>query len=401
LEQFDEQEFIQSHLATGEELTPGRFPQLSTLSSAFFYDFVPVAKEPEVPEVVFVPTSENTRLEAIGTMASWNFLWEAAQYRKEAFENNRRADETPELARWINALPNTNAYLTPETPSKYDAYAPLFHLLPKKVVDRFGLPSVKRPLWPGHAAWWNEKLMPFNFEHRLSEAFAAHIWNHIDSGSSMQAFSPTEPLKLLSHSLDFWLPYVLMVLEDLMRDFERCEPENDRQKLLLAKARKEDFEEVAIDRPRKGGTLWIGEEEAGDVTALVVEAADRQGHLRQLIDAVRSNRVVDDFSPIWSYAREDFERKLYSKRSKVRVSFVELTDTLPVHSARSEYTDSLLWQDFTSLLDAKERHIVVALRSGTTKLADIASTLGYANHSPVSKALNRIRRKASAFLSQN
>jgi hypothetical protein len=401
LEQFNEQEFIQSHLATGEELAPERFPQLSTLSSAFFYDFMPVAKEPELPEVVFVPTSEKTRLETIGTMASWNFLWEAAQYRKEVFENSRRADETPELARWINALPNTNAYLIPETPSKYDAYAPLFHLLPKKVVDRFGLPPVKRPLWPSHAAWWNEKLMPSNFEHRLSEAFAAHIWSHVDSGSSLQAFSATEPLKLLSHSLDFWLPYVLMVLEDLMRDFERCEPDNDRQKMLLAKARKEDFEEVAIDRPRKGGTLWIGEEEAADVTDLVVEAADRQGQLRQLIDAVRSNRVADDFSPIWSYAREDFERKLYSKRSKVRVSFVELTDTLPVHSARSEYTDSLLWQDFTSLLDTKERHIVVALRSGTTKLADIASALGYANHSPVSKALDRIRKKASAFLSLN
>jgi hypothetical protein len=243
--------------------------------------------------------------------------------------------------------------------------------------------------------------MPSDFEHRLSEAFAAHIWSHVDSGSSLQAFSATEPLKLLSHSLDFWLPYALMVVEDLMRDFERCEPDNDRQKMLLAKARKEGFDRVAIDRPRKGGTLWIGEKEAGDVTDLVVEAADRQGRLRQLIDAVRSNRISDDFSPIWSYAREDFERKLYSKRSKVRVSFVELTDTLPVHSARSEYTDGLLWQDFTSLLDAKERHIVVALRSGTTKLADIAATLGYSNHSPVSKALDRIRRKASAFLSLN
>jgi hypothetical protein len=399
LQQFDEQEFIQSHLATGEELASDRFPQLSTLSSAFFYDFVPVAREPELPEVVFVPTTEDTRLETIGTMASWNFLWEAAQYRKEAFENMRRADETPELARWINALPNANAYLIPETPSKYDAYAPLFHLLPQKMVDRFGLPSLKRPLWPSNAAWWNEKLMPSDFGHRLSEAFATHIWSRVDSGSSLQAFSATEPLKLLSHSLDFWLPYVLRVIEDLMRGFERCEPDNERQKMLLAEARKEDFEVVTVDRPRKGGALWVGEEEAGDVTDLLVEAADRRGQLRQLIDAVRSNRVADDFSPIWSYAREDFERKLYSKRSKVRVSFVELTDTLPVHSARSEYTDSLLWQDFTSLLDAKERHIVVALRSGTTKLADIASLLGYANHSPISKALDRIRRKASAFLS--
>jgi hypothetical protein len=69
--------------------------------------------------------------------------------------------------------------------------------------------------------------------------------------------------------LDFWLPYALIVLEDLMRDFERCDPENERQTRLLAQAHQEDFAEVAIDRPRKGGTLWIGEEDANDVTDLM------------------------------------------------------------------------------------------------------------------------------------
>jgi hypothetical protein len=59
-----------------------------------------------------------------------------------------------------------------------------------------------------------------------------------------------------------------------------------------------------------GGTLWIGEDEASQVTAEIVNAADRNGQLRGLIDAIKSNRVVDDFSPRWSYAREDFERKL-------------------------------------------------------------------------------------------
>ena len=38
--------------------------------------------------------------------------------------------------------------------------------------------------------------------------------------------------------------------------------------------------------------------------------------------------------------------------------------------------------------------IVVLLRSGYTKLGEVASVLGYKNHSPVSKYLARIRRKA-------
>ncbi len=401
MEHFDENELLQSHLAVGEDLDPQRFPHLSTISSAFFYDFVPVAKEPERPELIFVPTDDNDRLEVLGTMASWNFLWEAAQYRKEAFQSFRMAKENPRLSEWIATLPDANAYLIPETSSKYDAYAPLLHLLPRSVLERFGLPALRRPIWPSSDTHWSRKLMPPDFETRLSQAFAAHVWRRLDSGSGLRAFSESDPLRLLSHSLDFWLPYALIVLEDLMRDFERCVPENEKQIKLLAKAQQEDFPEVAIDRPRKGGTLWIGEEDANTITDMVVDAADEHGKLYQLIDAVRSHRVVEDFSPIWSYAREDFERKLYSKRSKIKVSFVEFSDTLPVHSSRSEYTDDLLWQDLTSLLDAKERHIVVALRSGTTKLGDIASTLGYANHSPVSKALNKIRKKAAAFLNLN
>jgi hypothetical protein len=98
LEQFDEQEFIQSHLATGEELAPERFPQLSTLSSAFFYSFVPVAREPEMPEVVFVPTFEDTRLETIGTIASWNFLWEALSTVRRP---SRTSAERTKLQNWL------------------------------------------------------------------------------------------------------------------------------------------------------------------------------------------------------------------------------------------------------------------------------------------------------------
>lgn len=49
------------------------------------------------------------------------------------------------------------------------------------------------------------------------------------------------------------------------------------------------------------------------------------------------------------------------------------------------------------MLDRKERQVVVLLRSGVTRVGEIASQLGYAYHSPVSKALARIRRKAANF----
>jgi hypothetical protein len=59
------------------------------------------------------------------------------------------------------------------------------------------------------------------------------------------------------------------------------------------------------------------ENQASEVTQMLVQRADAHGHLRGVGDAVRGHRVADDFSSRWSYEREDFERKLYSNRSRV------------------------------------------------------------------------------------
>src|SRR5260370_41230356 len=125
-----------------------------------------------------------------------------------------------------------------------------------------------------------------------------------------------------------------------MSTLERVQPETDKQKRQLAKARQEDFEEVWIERPRMGGTLWMGGEEAAEEMQSLVDEAERNGRCAAS-SMLRSHRVNDDFSPRWSHARVDFERTLYSKRSKVQVSFVELKDTLPVHGPLSEYTDAI------------------------------------------------------------
>ena len=70
---------------------------------------------------------------------------------------------------------------------------------------------------------------------------------------------------------------------------------------------------------------------------------------------------------------------------KTRVSFVELTDTTLVPGPASEVHEQILWEDFLAVCDVKERHVVVCLRDGRTRVGDIARELGYANHSPVSK----------------
>ncbi|OGQ18531.1 MAG: hypothetical protein A3C54_01465 [Deltaproteobacteria bacterium RIFCSPHIGHO2_02_FULL_60_17] len=143
----------------------------------------------------------------------------------------------------------------------------------------------------------------------------------------------------------------------------------------------------------------MGESEALEATREMVEVADQYGRLRSIIDAIKSNRVEEGFSPMWSYAKEDFERKMYHKRNKVKIQFVQLDDTIPTHGPDAEVHEDCLWQSLFGILNPKERRIIICLRNGVTKLADIGQALGYANHSAVSKALKKIREKAKRLLS--
>jgi hypothetical protein len=274
-------------------------------------------------------------------------------------------------------------------------------MLPVPILKQFGLPPIQRMTWPTISNYHLQHIEPFlpvDFRERLSRAFAAFVWPMI-GGSSLNAFSRDEPLKLLAHNLDFWLPHAVQVAEDLMTEFDFVEIESEQDRIDLAKIQAEiPADEGTVDRCRKGGSIWRGEVEAREAAAQMVENADKFSALRSLFDAVQSNRVEEDFSHRWSYAREDFERKLYRKRSKIRVKFVELSEAEGVVGPQSELADRLVWRDFFALLDAKERQIVVCLTKSATNLTEAAEMLGYANHAPVSKALARIRKKAEQLL---
>lgn len=278
--------------------------------------------------------------------------------------------------------------------------SPLFHLLPKAVLDMFGLPLLRGGQWPFMAGWSGiDDFLPSDFEARLARAWAWTVWPHLVSGSKMKAFSGDDPIRLLAHNLDFWVPAVTATIQERLRDF----PEIDKGK-TPGPVTLEDGSVLAgavAGNPRMRGQVWFGEDDARDAVVETVEAADRTGRLRGILDAVRSHRVEDDFSSHWSYAREDFERKLHGKRRKVAVKFVELTETVPVQGPDSEVLGNLVTNDFLTLLDARNREIVVLLNSGVTSRTEIADVLGYANHSAVSKRLAQIRRAAEAYFDEN
>jgi hypothetical protein len=379
------------------------FPHLWTVSAAFMYQFVPIPRSAaaEPPEFVYVPmpSAGKSRIATFGQIARWNMLWEARHLRHRIF-----APRTlPRALRWLSRYPECDFRLVPlEGETRYAAYASLYHLLPLDVLRRFGLPPIKRAGWPvAYDFGETGCVLPSDWGTRLGRAVAFHLWPFLSPRSNPSMFSRNDPVHVLSHNLDYWMPYLDLVAQRRCLGNGRCAFDRERpdQPAQLVDARRRLLDENCdVERPLMGGPVWMGEAEAREAAAELVDTADARGNLRAIIDAVRAHRIVDDFSSRWSWEREDFERKLYRKRLKIRPVFVEIDKTIPVHGPGAEAEENLLWQDFLALLDVRERRVVVCLRSGVTRAQEIADELGYANHSPVSKALARIRLKVEAFL---
>lgn len=374
---------------------PGWYPRLGNMSAAFMFRAVIRPDTPIRPEYVTIPmraATRDARLTKQLAVSKWNMLWEAAQYRRRFFTE----DECPPEMLKIVDQGDLNVVFVPRTRTRFFEYAPLFHLLPRRTLERFGLPLYRGGQWPFISDVWSpDRYLPADFERRLSQAWAATVWRHLMPGSPLVGFTSNDPIRLLAHDLDFWIPPLTEVMETEMRTWP--EVDNGVEPQLAPLDDGSVLSTATAANPRVGGDLWTGEDAAAEFVRQTVEAADGTGRLRAILEAVRSHRVEDDFSSHWTYAREDFERKLYRKRDKVKVRFVELTDTIPVQGPETQIVDRLVLSDFLALLDPQEREVVVLLRSGTTNLTEIADIMGYRNHSPISRRLKMIRDHAARY----
>jgi hypothetical protein len=375
-----------------EQIDPEFYPRMVNMSAGFMARATVRPDEPEPPEYIAIEMPHPATSELLLAVAQWNLHWEAAQFRRRFFDE----DDLPEPMRQLSDLGDNNLVLVPRTRSRYFEYQPLAHLLPRATLERFGLPLLRSGQWPFIADNSGvDDYLPDDFEQRLARAWAWTVWPRLSPKSSMSAFTKDDPVRILAHNLDFWVPTVTRVIENILREFP--EVKNDAESGPVRLVDGSLLEGAQMVPPRMGRPVWLGDDEAAEKVIETVEQADVTGRLHGILDAVRSNRVEDDFSDRWSFAREDFERKMYRKRSRTRVRFVELTDTFAVQGPESEVLGAVVTNDFLALLDERNRQIVVLLNSGVTKRTEIADILGYANHSPVSKRLIQIQRAAAKF----
>lgn len=124
-----------------DRLSVGQYPRVRNISAGHFYQRVPRAVTPAVPEYVTVPLpgSFSAGTELLVTISKWNLLWEAAQFRRRVFAE----DELPEPLREVADRGDVNLMFVPRTDSRYYEYAPLYHLLSRSQAERHGLPLLR------------------------------------------------------------------------------------------------------------------------------------------------------------------------------------------------------------------------------------------------------------------
>ncbi|RKR76367.1 sigma-70 family RNA polymerase sigma factor [Frondihabitans australicus] len=345
---------------TTEEVDPDQFPRMVNMSAGFLFKGIIRPVNPDPVSHVVIPVRDRHD-ELVVAMSKWNLVWESAQYRRRYFD----IDELPDPLAKLADVGDRNIQFIPQTKSRYYEYAPLLHLLPQKTLARHTLPYMQAGQWPPLVDYINvDRHLPGDFASRLERAWASVVWPRITSQSTLGAFSGDDPIRLLAHNLDFWMPAVTKVMQARLRELPIVQDASPTGPVMLTNG--DVLPGVVGGGPRMGGEIWTGEDDAAHALVEVVDAADETGRLRDIIDAVRSNRIEDDFSNKWSNARADFERKLYKKRSKVSVKFVELTDADLVQAPGSDFDGNLVTNDFLAVLDAKNREVVVLLNSGYT-----------------------------------
>ena len=250
-----------------------QYPRLWNVSAGMFYERVIRALEPSPPEYVTVSLSRwrRTDVELGLAIADWNMLWEAAQFRRRVFSE----EQLPPQLREVADRGDVNVVFVPRTDSRYYEYAPLFHLLPRAAAERHGLPLLRGGQWPYLAeGGWIGRHLPVDFEMRLERAWAYAVWRHLMPGSPLRAFSGSDPVRLLAHNLDFWLPSVTAVIQDILRDLPVVDNGVEERYPLLTDGTV--FERAVMANPRMGSDLWRGEAEAAEALRWTVDDGRRR-----------------------------------------------------------------------------------------------------------------------------
>lgn len=206
--ELSDEEFAREHciLTDEERLQPWCHPEAGTLSPRFMYRFLPVPHEPLAdPEYVVLRSADDLGLKGEEYWAyevfvsEWNNTWESGPVRAALFEQR-----CPTRLRWVTEASANLRLISCSSRHHYDAFGLLYHLLPLSTLKRFGLPVLHKGIWPQltrhHLL---DHFLPSDFDARLEQAMAHHLWPLLGGRGRPEDFSKNDPIRMLAHNLNY------------------------------------------------------------------------------------------------------------------------------------------------------------------------------------------------------
>lgn len=267
-------------------------------------------------------------------------------------------------------------YLTDPFPEL--KFLPVFYLFPQELLNSTEFRNFPRnPYTIRNDPKWMKLYRSGKFIETMADGTANMVWRHFGIKAAMESFSGYHPFWVLARMTATWA----LVAEKFGY--------NTYSMGMASKT---------FEYPVR---TW---ENANDRFRQFVERAFQLWPLADWLDAVKQMPCHEDYEPSRprSKARIDFHRKWYHSRSITKVAYIgqiekweELEAPCIMPGILADF--QIDYKDFKQTLSETDQNILEWLLRGYTQ-AEIANALGFANHSPVCKRLQRIKKKYREYM---
>lgn len=269
-------------------------------------------------------------------------------------------------------------------------FLPLFYLIPKEVfcgeLEVFSKVS-RNPIKAVSDCESLGIIETHYFSGLVLKYYAYYIWIILNQGNNIEAYSLDDPVYKLVHDIVFWKEMLeeegLIWKPDDLLDFALAYP---------------DYEMPYKSR-----------EEIETILLRIVKKANIKYGLLKMIEAIDENRCFEDFEEIRSRQKIDFWRSWYHTRTQHPMTSLEdylenptnygsPSRNSPKYDSKMEekIVEKVAIDEFMATLPDKDKQIL-KLRMKDHTMSEIASMLGYANHSGVKKRIDKIGKTYQKF----
>lgn len=259
-------------------------------------------------------------------------------------------------------------------------YLPIFYLIPDEIAVKRKLDHFPRdPYVFATSEQWRGVYFSKWFQVTLLDTWGWMMWQCLGIRGGVDNYSKNDPFVLMTFSLPMWA--FLLAEQGIGTDFLAAQPEGTEISFLSMEVAAHNCTQIAK-------RFW----------------KHPLFKMQEVWEIVKTHRDHRDYSGMWSNVKRDFRRMYYHTRAQTQVIPDTDKDGEPINAPYypnefAEVETRIWFESFLEQLSGKDTKIARLLAQEYTQ-KEIASILGYSNHSGVNKRIAFIRKEFKKYIEQ-